>query len=263
MKPGKTDGPIGFVHDGSSGDRVPADILDLVQRDQRRVAAFYDYRRMHLPQQKYSWLNAGNLVNHQEQQRFVASALSVHCPDVTKIRLLDVGCGGGTWIREFILFGMLPENLFGVDVLPERAAEARRLSPSAVTFVEGNAARLPFPDDSFDIVFQSTVFSSVLDPIVRQKIASEMLRVLLPGGLVLWYDFHANIPGNRFVVGIRRREIHALFPSCRIELRRLTLLPPLARILGPISPVLVMALAAPKVLCTHYFGIFEKPTQAT
>ena len=56
--------------------------------------------------------------------------------------------------------------------------------------------RLDFRTDSFDFVFQSTVFTSILDSEVRKEVAGEMLRVLKPGGVILWYDFHVNNPRN-------------------------------------------------------------------
>jgi hypothetical protein len=55
-----------------------------------------------------------------------------------------------------------------------------------------------------------------------------MLRVLRPGGRILWYDFFRNNPTNPNVRGVGAAEIRALFPGRRIELRRVTLAPPLA-----------------------------------
>src|SRR5262249_43909920 len=149
-------------------------------------------------------------------------------------------------------------NIAGVDLLPDRVAEARKLCPEAVKIYCGSATHLAFPDAAFDLVLQSTVFTSVLAPETKQRIASEMLRVLKRDGLILWYDFHMNNPWNPHVRGVKRREIHQLFPHCQIRLRRLTLLPPLARWLAPRSWFLAYLLGQFPLFCTHYLGVLRR-----
>ena len=70
---------------------------------------------------------------------------------------------------------------------------------------------------------------------MKQAIAREMLRVLKPQGSILWYDFFMDNPRNSNVRGIGRRELASLFPDCRIWLRRVTLAPPLARRIVPVT----------------------------
>ena len=77
------------------------------------------------------------------------------------------------------------------------------------------------------------MLSSILDDGVRHAIASEMLRVLRPGGAVLWYDIRVDNPDNPDVRRVARDEIEALFPGCRVALTRATLAPPLTRLLAP------------------------------
>jgi hypothetical protein len=93
---------------------------------------------------------------------------------------------------------------------------------------------------------------------MRQCIATEMLRVLKPGGFVLWYDFFVDNPRNPDVRGVRRREIRKLFPGCQIHLRRITLAPPIGRLVGRYSPFVYMLLSRSKTLCTHYLGLIKK-----
>ncbi|MDI6792500.1 MAG: hypothetical protein QME81_06490 [bacterium] len=47
---------------------------------------------------------------------------------------------------------------------------------------------------------------------MRQRIASEMLRVLKPDG-ILWYDFHMDNPKNTDVKGVKKKEVKQLFPN--------------------------------------------------
>jgi hypothetical protein len=102
------------------------------------------------------------------------------------------------------------------------------------------------------------MFTSVLDAGIRRQIASEMLRVLKPDGVILWYDFLVNNPQNPDVRGVPKREIGALFSGCRFDLRRVTLVPPVVRWLAPRSWFMTYMLSHVRPLCTHYLGVITK-----
>jgi hypothetical protein len=57
---------------------------------------------------------------------------------------------------------------------------------------------------------------------------------------------------------VKRQEVVQLFPGCRIELQRLTLAPPLARLLAPYSWFACYVLEKVPWLCTHYLGVIWK-----
>jgi ubiquinone/menaquinone biosynthesis C-methylase UbiE len=208
---------------------------------------------------RYSWFTPGYLFMLQEQERGLLSLLKRHglVPLHTR-KILEIGCGTGYWLREFIKWGARPENITGIDLLSDRVLEARQLIPEAVSIRCGNAAKLAFPTATFDVILQSTVFTSVLDPGMKRQMASEMLRVMNGDGFILWCDFHVNNPWNPDVKGIKKREISQLFPGCRIELQRHTLAPPLARLIAPYSWLACHLLAKIPWLCTHYLGVIQK-----
>ncbi|MBK7864869.1 MAG: class I SAM-dependent methyltransferase [Archangiaceae bacterium] len=114
--------------------------------------------------------------------------------------LLEVGCGEGEWFATFERFGLELSKLAGIDLDEGRLARARERAPKADLRC-GDATKLPWGDRTFDLIFQSTVFSSVLAAPVREALAREMVRVLKPGGVVLWYDFAWNNPSNPNVRG--------------------------------------------------------------
>lgn len=225
--------------------------------EEERVRRVYAQR--HRGDPRYSWASPAHVWAVQERERAVVAALRRHGRLPLAGRpVLDVGCGTGAWLRDFVRWGARPEDLHGIDLLPDRIDEARALCPSAVSLRCGSAARLPFPDRRFDIVLQATVFTSVLDPAVRRQIAAEMLRVCRPDGIILWYDFHVDNPANPDVRGVGRREVSALFAGCRVELRRIGLAPPLARRIAPRSRLAVHLLAALPPLRTHYLGVIRR-----
>src|SRR5437762_174524 len=79
---------------------------------------------------------------------------------------------------------------------------------------------------------------------IKRRVASEMIRVVQPDGIILWYDFVFDSPKNSTVRGVGRREIQELFPRCDVELRRVTLAPPITRRLASRSRWLCSVLDA-------------------
>ena len=224
--------------------------------EEARIQAAYAKRRDDL---RYSSFNPGHLFRVHEKERRLLALLERHgFASLNTKKILEIGCGTGYWLREFIKWGARPEHIAGIDLLSDRIAEARRLCPKGVQLQCGSAAALSYSDETFDLVLQSTVFTSILDSDMKQRIASEMLRVVRADGLILWYDYHINNPQNPDVRGVAKREIYQLFPGCRIELQRITLAPPLARLVAPYSWLACYLLEKIPFLRTHYLGIIQK-----
>lgn len=103
------------------------------------------------------------------------------------IRILDVGCGVGRSTRLLIEFGLLPENITGIDIRPDALETARRLNPAINYELVEN---LDAWDDvsHFDMILQSAVFSSIPNRELRGQVATVMTEHLNPGGHILWWD---------------------------------------------------------------------------
>jgi SAM-dependent methyltransferase len=173
--------------------------------------------------------------------------------------ILEVGCGTGKWLRELISWGADPAKTCGVELLPALAARARRLCPPAVTVECCNAVKTNFPSRSFDIVVQATVFSGVLEHGTRQAIAAEMLRLVRPGGMILWYDVVGENRWNSSVHPLRKADIRRLFPGCVYDLRRSGLSSAIAELLAGRAPRAAALLASLPPLGSHYLGAI-RPT---
>jgi ubiquinone/menaquinone biosynthesis C-methylase UbiE len=96
-------------------------------------------------------------------------------------RVLDVACGNGNAaLAAARRFG----EVVGVDYVPsllEEGRERARAEGWQVDFREGDAEDLPFPDSSFDVVLSTLGAMFAPD---QAKVASELLRVLKPGGKI-------------------------------------------------------------------------------
>lgn len=224
-----------------------------------RVREAYARRRQSIPAGRYARTDPFTLcAAHEREEEMAALFRAEGLTTLTGLRILDVGCGRGDALRQLLEYGADPELLTGIDLLDENIQKAGRLSPH-LRVICGSASRLPFPDSSFDLVLQFTLFTSILNDEVKRAISAEMARVLAPGGRILWYDFSFNNPRNPDVRGIGKREIRALFPGLEIKTKRVTLAPPLGRIVAPFSIVLYYLLSRVRPLCTHLLCLLRKP----
>ncbi len=200
------------------------------------------------------------LLATQERERKLLSILSRRgfSSALEQAKILEIGCGSGFWLRDFVRWGARPENILGIDLLPERIVEAKRLCPSGISLFCQSAVDLSDLPGPFDLILQSTVFTSILQAEMKHQIAAEMMRALSPRGLIIWYDFCVSNPANDDVRGVTKREIKTLFPECDIYLERLTLAPPLGRPVARVSNSLYIALSTLKILNTHYLGTIKR-----
>jgi ubiquinone/menaquinone biosynthesis C-methylase UbiE len=224
-----------------------------------RIEQTYDRYTTSSYGNRWSDDNPGNQLIKQEQERTLRQVLTDNgfFPASTK-HVLDIGCGAGRVLNLFQGWGTPSRYLVGVDLLPERIEAARANHPE-IRFECANAAKLECPDASFDVVCFFVVFSSVLDQTLAAQISAEASRVLKPGGMVVWYDFRFESPGNKSVRAVSKENISALFPGFAQDLRLITLVPPLARRLGPLTNVLYPILGSLPFLRTHYLGVLKKP----
>lgn len=139
--------------------------------------------------------------NNSDDGKFVKEMYATLVEEIQKTesgKILDVGCGNGN------LFKMLPENkyeLFGVDFSENMILEAKNSCKGKATFSVADAERLPFKDNTFNIVVCNASFHHYIHP---DAVLSEMRRVLKKGGQLLIGDPY--IPtGLRSVMNVMLR----------------------------------------------------------
>jgi SAM-dependent methyltransferase len=210
------------------------------------------FRRNSLPSGLYDPLNPSVYMCSQEKERALIRWIqwSKFAPLNDK-KVLEVGCGTGGNLLQLIRLGFVPENLVGNELLEERARTARHCVPEATQILVGDASDLELAERSFDVVLQSTVFSSILDNNFQQKLAEKIWSLIKPGGGVLWYDFTFNNPKNPDVRGVSIRRVRELFPYGKIKVWRLTLAPPISRLITKIHPSLYTLFNMLPILRTH------------
>jgi SAM-dependent methyltransferase len=99
------------------------------------------------------------------------------------VAVLDAACGAGATTRR-IAARLQPESLVGIGLPTDPLEDARRRVPTA-RFVEMDATRLAFEDQSFDAV---VCVEAAFHFATRGRFLSEALRVLKPGGVLVLSD---------------------------------------------------------------------------
>jgi ubiquinone/menaquinone biosynthesis C-methylase UbiE len=217
-----------------------------------RLREEYAERARHVDKtDRYSLFNSAQLFSIQQRQRAILRVLRQHkFYPLQGYRILELGCGSGGVLLENLGFGASARNLYGVDLLLARIQLAHQ-TLSGLPLACADGQNLPYISHTFDLSMQFTVFSSILDDEVKSNVARELLRVTHPGGMILWYDFWLN-PMNPQTRGIRPAEIRYLFPNCKFHFERITLAPPIARRIVPLSWGLALFLEKLRIFNTHY-----------
>jgi ubiquinone/menaquinone biosynthesis C-methylase UbiE len=185
-------------------------------------------RRAVAPQcaSQYSFLSETHATLVFERERALLAALGRHLRmPLEEAEILDVGAGTGTSLALLAAYGCNAKRLHGVDIVAERIERAQAQFP-AFDLIVSDGYTLPFGDDSFDVVQQITMLSSVHEDALREAIVAEMRRVLRPGGLFVSFDVTSTpvMPRalNRLLSAGRRRPVGGNTPGANEAAVRLT-----------------------------------------
>jgi SAM-dependent methyltransferase len=230
----------------------PSDVSPFVS-ERERVLGVYAARQ----EGDYGYASAWALRLRHQRQALLARQLSrIGITSLSRVKVLDFGCGEGQFLRLLNHWGARPDCLYGCDVNAQRIATAREMHPSC-SWTVTDGGRLPYESGEFDLVCQSTVFTSILSSEVRSALAEEMRRVTRPGGAILWFDFRYDNPRNQDVKGVGGKEIRRLFPGRQVELASIGLLPPLSRRISAFCPPLASLLELAPPLRYAYQGVIR------
>lgn len=100
--------------------------------------------------------------------------------------VLEVGCGTGAQLAYYRARGC---RATGIDMSSAMLGVARARSGDGAIVCQGDGARLPYPDGSFDLVLASLVLHEI-DPDKRPAVLEDMARVVRPEGFIGIIDYH-------------------------------------------------------------------------
>ena len=148
-----------------------------------------------------------------DNYEYCATWVTEHIPSAAA-RVLDYGCGDGRIVGALRELGV---EAYGCDVFYQGGDVSRRVPAgmfgSVIRRMEGG--RIPFEDQSFDIVTSNQVIEHVED---LESVVAELARVTKPGGFIMslfpdkssWREVHCGIPFlHRFPKGSTSRVYYA------------------------------------------------------
>ena len=161
----------------------PADFKDEIEAIRARTLAYGTD-----PEFRASWLGltAPSMNFRAQQLRAFGALIGSVTNTLAGWRILDVGCGAGYWLRAFLEFDARPEDLVGIDVSDVRFELAHAKNP-LITLRQTDGITIPYDDGRFNLVTQFVTFSA-MSRTLRIQVATEISRVVKPGGFVFWWD---------------------------------------------------------------------------
>ena len=228
------------------------------QREQDRLAGVYRGWHVGAALARYAWHRPEVVMQHTMRMRVLSRMLAATVgTDLGNVRVVDVGCGTGGFLRQLIDWGATPAHLLGTELQQDRLDLARSRTAPEVHWHCGPLTTLPAA--SADLVSANNVLSSVLDPDIRQRLAADMWRVLKPGGWCLVFDLRYNNRRNPHVRKLTRDELDTYWPGHRQQYETLLLAPPLGRPLAALPALVTEALVAlAPPLRSHFIYMAQK-----
>ncbi len=207
----------------------------------------------------YKWSNTrlGNQLIEKERFIKIKNLFKSNSIELKNKIIIDIGCAGGNTISLLKNLGASEKNICGIDLREKRLNIAKKSFPKA-NFELMDARKIKFPDQSFDFINVFTVLTSILDSDHRHSVSKELVRILRPGGYILYYDFRFNNPFNKNVRGIKLEEIKLLFPNMEKDLKLITVFPPMIRMLSGLAKNLYPVFSKTSFLKTHYLSLIKK-----
>lgn len=151
------------------------------------------------------------MVNPWRVPYFKQALIKHYGQDLSQVRLLDIGCGGGVLTEEFAALGC---RVAGIDISPRSIAVAQahaEQSGLSIDYRTGDAANLPFEDRSFEAVSCCDMLEHVTD---WKRVLAEVNRVLKPGGLFFFDTINRTLKSKAIMIyGLQEVPFTRLMPS--------------------------------------------------
>lgn len=209
------------------------------------------YERRKTGASKHSSIYSDYIV--KERNLIYSKIINDHFINKDIIRILEIGAGSGGNIEFFKSIGIRPNHIFANELLEDRLISLNQNHPD-INVLPGNALEIS-NELQFDLVFQSTVFTSILDKDFRKQLSDKIWDMTKPGGIILWYDFIFDNPKNPDVKKVSVKELKSLFPKGEFVFeKKVTLAPPIGRKVGKWYSFFNLF----PFLRSHYIAVIQK-----
>lgn len=129
-----------------------------------------------------------------QYRRLVKRTLGPACDVCRGKKVLQVSCAFGNFTRKLAKCCHRLGEVYIFDLVHSEVRNASRklalaMDPDGCAFFQGDAVSMPVPDGTFDYVVSFFLFHE-LPPDKKSRVFGECLRVLKPGGMLMYGEFH-------------------------------------------------------------------------
>ena len=151
------------------------------------------------------------MVNPWRVPYFKKALIQHYGKDLSRVHLLDIGCGGGVLTEEFASLGC---QVTGIDISSKSIAVAQShagMSGLSIDYRVGSGTTVTFEDSSFDAVSCCDVLEHIRD---WKRVIAEAKRVLVPGGLFFFDTINRTLKSKvTFIYGLQELPLTKLMPA--------------------------------------------------
>jgi len=160
------------------------------------VAERYDsrYQQLNIYENMYSRINPigfyGDL-RVREAYYKMFNVIRKSNIDISKLKILDLGCGDGNWTRFYAELTEGPENIHGIDLSKYRVKKAKKMNPG----IQYEVSDILLPVDSsikYDLVTINVVLMHFDEKSDINKILENIYNILKDPGYLIWLDTYAH-----------------------------------------------------------------------
>jgi len=129
------------------------------------------------PEGIWNWSSPAGIVRADRRANLFVNVGKISQKDI----VLEIGCGTGLFTRK--VHDFTNANITAIDI-SEELLEIAKSKSNVAKYIIGDAMNLSFDDNSFDVVFGS----SVLHHLEMERAMNEIFRVLKPGGRIIFAE---------------------------------------------------------------------------
>ena len=164
-----------------------------------------NYREIHNKNIKISGSDSDYFTSHKLE-------IIKNCSKFDNINFLDFGCGDGN--TETFFYNFYPNSVYnGIDISSKSIEIAINKKKTSSNFNVFNGEKIPYNDNTFDIILAANVFHHI-DFKIHKQLFSEIYRVLKPSGHFFLFEHNPFNPFTRYIVNTCPFDIDAklLYP---------------------------------------------------